>query len=197
MNLVGNTAQVVPMPVNAMTDGALVGAARAGEVWAQEALYRRHVRHITGLVFRLAPRHEGLDDLVQDVFVAALTSLHQLRDPEHFEAWLRGIVVRLAARRLRWHRLQRRLGLLAEEPSDIDYALSKTASPEVVAELRRVYAVLGKLAPEERIALVLKRVEGYTQEQIAQVLGTSIPTAKRRIEKAEHALALHTAEGMR
>src|SRR5688572_10280541 len=54
------------------TDAALVVAARAGEDWAREALFRRHAPMVAGMAFRLLGRDEDVDDLVQDSFVEAL-----------------------------------------------------------------------------------------------------------------------------
>src|SRR6266513_458158 len=57
------------------SDAALVVAARAGEAWAQEALFRRHARMVNGLALRLIGRDADLDDLVQEAFAQALGSL--------------------------------------------------------------------------------------------------------------------------
>lgn len=93
----------------------------------------------------------------------------------------RGIVVRVVARGLRRHRLRVRLGLARSRPPEIDTALSPSATPDVVAELRGVHAVPEDQPVQERVALVLKRVEGMTQEPIAQALGTNVPTARVRL----------------
>ena len=71
-------------------------AARAGEKWAQEALFRRHARMVNGLAFRLLGRDQDVDDLVQDSFLSALRSLDRLAEPQAFASWLGSIVVRSA-----------------------------------------------------------------------------------------------------
>lgn len=190
-----SSPKLVDLPVTGVTVALVLAAARRGEAWAQEELYRRHVHRVSGLVYRLAPRYEAIDDLVQDVFVVAFTSLDRLQDPELLDAWLRGIAVRLVARCIRRDRLLRRLGLAVDAPFDLGSAVSRSASPEVVLELRRVYRLIESLSAQERIALVLKRVEGLTHEQIASSLGVSIPTAKRRVASAERALAVLDSEG--
>ena len=76
------------------TDAALVLAARAGEAWAREALFRRYARLALGLAYRIMPYDADIDDLVQDSFLFAFERLDKLSNPQAFQAWLSSIVVR-------------------------------------------------------------------------------------------------------
>jgi RNA polymerase sigma-70 factor (ECF subfamily) len=167
------------------SDAALVLAARAGEEWAREALFRRYARLALGLAYRILPRDADADDLVQDSFLAAFERLDRLSNPQAFQAWLSSIVVRTAGKRLRRRRLQVRLGLLRSEPIDVDQIVSRSAPPDVAAELRAVYGLLETLSVEERIALVLRRVERLEIPEIAEQMGLSTSTVKRRLNAAE------------
>jgi RNA polymerase sigma-70 factor (ECF subfamily) len=167
------------------SDAALVLAARAGEEWAREALFRRYARLALGLAYRILPRDADIDDLVQDCFLSAFQRLDRLSNPQAFQAWLSSIVVRTAGKRLRRRRLQVRLGLLQSEPFDVDQVVSRSAPPDVAAELRAVYGLLEKLSVEERIALVLRRVERLEIPEIAGQMGLSTSTVKRRLSAAE------------
>ncbi len=163
-------------------------AARAGEAWAQEALFKRHARMALGLAHRLLPRDEDVDDVVQDCFVSALKRLGSLDNPQAFAAWLGSIVVRTVGKRLRRRRLLTRLGLRAPEELDPDAIAAPSAPAEVAVELRRVYAVIGSLPAEARIALVLRRVDGLEVPDIARRMGLSLSTVKRRLKTAEEFL---------
>jgi len=171
------------------TDAALVLAARAGEQWAREALFRRYARFAFGLAYRILPLDADIDDLVQDSFLYAFERLDRLSNPQAFQAWLSSIVVRTAGKRLRRRKLQIRLGLLRSEPLDADLVVSRAAPPDVAAELRAVYGLLERLSGEERIALVLRRVERLEIPEIAQQMGLSTSTVKRRLNAAEARLA--------
>ena len=81
-----------------------------------------------------------------------------------------------------------RLGLRSAKPIDADEVIAKTAPPDVAAELRGVYALLERLPIEERIALVLRRVERLEIPEIAEHMGLSISTVKRRLHAAEERL---------
>jgi RNA polymerase sigma-70 factor (ECF subfamily) len=171
------------------SDAALVVAARAGERWAQEALFRRHSRMVNGLAFRLMGRDSEVDDLVQDAFVAAFRGLERLENPQVFASWLASIVVRTAHKRLRRRHLLTRLGLERGTPIDVESVVSPVAPPEVGAELRAVYALLDRLDSQARIALVLRRVEGFSLGEIAERMDLSLATVKRRLTVAERLLA--------
>jgi RNA polymerase sigma-70 factor (ECF subfamily) len=181
--------EVVPFPGAGPSDAQLVEAARGGQRWATEALFRRHVRFVNGLAFRLLPRDAELDDLVQDSFIEAFSGLARLADPGAFKGWLGAIVVRTAHKRIRRRRLLERLGLRRREPIDLEAVVGSSSSAEHALALRRVYAVLESMDPEERIALVLRRVEGLELTEVADRMGLSLATVKRRLTKAEAVLA--------
>lgn len=173
------------------TDAALVLAARSGQRSAEEALYRRHARMVHGMAFRLMGSKADVDDLAQDAFVEALTNLASLEDPSAFSSWLGSIVVRTASKRLRRYRLMTRFGLRRSEPIDLDALPLSLAPQDAAAELRLVYAVLEKLPVEERVALVLRRVEGLELKEIAERMELSLATVKRRLVAAETTLDAH------
>ena len=167
------------------TDAALVVAARAGEAWAQEALFQRHARLAFGLAHRFLPRELDVDDLVQDAFLYAFQHLSGLENPQAFSAWLGSIVVRTAGKRLRRKRLLTRLGLARFAPIDLEAVVARTAPPDVAAELRALYAVIDRFPADERIALILRRVEGFEIPQIAVYMSISESTVKRKLRAAE------------
>lgn len=173
------------------TDAALVVSARAGEAWAREALFRRHARMANGLAFRLLGRDQEVGDVVQDAYVIVLDRLHSLQDPQAFASFLAGVIVRRVRRVLRRRRLARRLGLLpAREPIDLTAFIAATAPPDAVAELRSIYKIVDELPTDERLALLLRRVEGLPLEEVAQLCGCSLATIKRRIATADKRLSL-------
>lgn len=176
----GTTPPAIP------SDAALVEAARQGQAWAHEALFRRHARMASGLAYRLlAGSDVQADDVVQDAFVTAFERLNTLRAPEAFPSWLGSIVVRYCSKRLRRHRLRLRFGLARKEEVDIDLSISPDAPPDVTAALKEAYILLDRLKPEERMVFLLRRVEGLTVPEIADQLKTSISTVKRRMQSGE------------
>jgi RNA polymerase sigma-70 factor (ECF subfamily) len=165
-------------------DGPLVEAARRGERQAMKQLYDRHGRYIAGLSARLLRSREEAEEVLQDTFVQAFTQLEQLRDGDAFRPWLAQIAVRLARRRLKKQRLFRFFGIRGEEDASL-YLLSEGAPAEARSELRRLDEALLRVPEEQRIAWMLRHVEGEPLEQVAQVCGCSLATVKRWIDAAD------------
>jgi RNA polymerase sigma-70 factor (ECF subfamily) len=178
------------------SDGELVERARSGDRWAREALFRRYVAPLARLVTRLLARTDDADDVVQDTFAHALRDLDRLRDPAAFRHWLFRIAVNRAKKRGRRRRVERMLGLDSgvDDATLIQLASSSASSDELV-ELARIDAILARLPTDERIAWMLRRVEGETLEVVAELCGCSLATAKRRVEAVEVKLRAHRERG--
>lgn len=167
------------------SDAALVVAARAQESWACEALFTRHAARALGLAQRMLGRADEADDLLQDAFVNAFARLDKLDNPQAFSAWLSMIIVRLAQKRLRRNRMLVRLGLRSADAIEPDTLVHPSAPPEAASELLAIYSVIASMPAEERIALVLRRIEGMSLAEIALHMRLSLATVKRRLASAE------------
>ena len=166
-------------------EAALVAAMASGRLDAAAAFYDRHVQAIHGLVFRLMGPDGEIDDVVHDVFVRALESLPRLREPAALRSWLFGIAVRTVGIRFQRRSRQRWLRFMApEELPDVAVATATPAS-ELGEALGHVYAILRGMDADERIALVLVRVEGLTLEDAARAASTSLATFRRRLARGE------------
>lgn len=142
-------------------DAPLVAAARRGDRAAFGALYRRHARLVQAvLLARVAS--DGVDDLVQDVFVAAMEKLHTLRDDRSFAPWLAAIARRRAAD---WRRRRR-------DTIELDDSLAGDAPPEdELAAAREAVDAIASLPEAYRETLLLRFVAGLTGPEIAERTG--------------------------
>jgi RNA polymerase sigma-70 factor (ECF subfamily) len=184
-------------PASALSDdAACVAAALRGERRAEELLYRRHAPAVIATATRLLGRSAEAEDVVQDSFVTAFERLAQLAQPAAFRGWVVRIAVRHVHRRFRRRRLLRALGL--DRASD-DAGLAQLAlpmlDPESRAELSRIDAALQRLPAEQRVAFVLRHVEGYELAEAAALCGCSLATFKRRVQRAENAVRPREPEG--
>jgi RNA polymerase sigma factor (sigma-70 family) len=174
-------------------DGELVLRARAGDPTALDQLVRRHLLTVRKLAFRLLPRDRDLDDLVQECFAEALKNLDSLQDPDSFGYWLRGVLTNVVRNCLRRRKRLRLLGLWVRR-DDLDDSkvnfISNAAPPDIAAELRAIYRAIERLDANSRLTLVLHRIEQLTLREVAEVLDTSYPTAKRWLSRADHELAI-------
>ncbi len=183
--------QAVELPVDdaRQEDARLVlGVVRRAR-GADELLYRRHAASVLRLATRLLRSTEDARDVLQDTFLTAFAELATLRDPSAVKAWLHTICVRLVHRRFRKRKLLRLLGLdRTEEDAKLERLASPDLSPEARADLHAVDRALDALPPEEKVAWVLRYVEGLSLDEVAESSECSLATAKRRISAAAAAV---------
>ncbi|MES1182659.1 MAG: RNA polymerase sigma factor [Myxococcales bacterium] len=163
-------------------DAMLVQALRARDLAAAARFYDRYAPKVRGMVYRVLGADTELDDVVQDVFVAAITSIHKLRDPAMLKSWLLGIAVGRVRDNLR-ARWRRRWLTFHPFEELLDHPAPLVESQADVA--KEVGAILDRLPPEERIALLLHRLEGLSLEEAAQTCNMTVSTFKRRLARGE------------
>jgi len=145
---------------HASEDAHLVRASRAGDPGAFATLYERYARVIHGVLLARAPRAD-VEDLVQDVFLAAWNRLDSLRDPAAFGGWLSMIA------RNRATDFHRQTIDAVELPEDLSAPEASSSRAEALA----VLDVIRTLPPAYRETLVLRLVEGLTGPEIAERTG--------------------------
>lgn len=148
-----------------------------------EAIFKRYSPYVAAVAIRLLGRDEDVDDVVQDVFLAAIKGIAQVREPEAIKGWLATVAVRVSRRKLQARRVRSFFGL--DHVPDYEQIVAPGASPEQKALLGRVYAILDALPVEVRIAWVLRNIEGEQLDEVARLSGCSLATAKRRIAAAQ------------
>jgi RNA polymerase sigma-70 factor (ECF subfamily) len=170
-------------------DANLVWRASVGDRSAEEALYRRHVQYVHGLLCRLLGNQTDAEDAVQETFVIALDRLGQLRDAEAFRGWLAQIAVSRARRLFRKQKLLRFLGLNGNRDEEtIACVVGPYASASVRVEMATLHQLLERLPADQRLAWSLRHVEGESLEEVAMHCDCSLATAKRRVAAAHTAI---------
>lgn len=147
-------------------DEPLVSAARDGDRAAFGQLYDRYARMVHGILLARVPPHE-VNDLVQEVFLAALRQLHALRDVSRFGAWLGSITRNRANDYFRKSIPENNL----TEPVEEEQAESRTTNDAAEREAASILAIVRSLPEAYREPLILRLVEGMTGPEIAARTG--------------------------
>ena len=173
--------------------------ARSGAETAYRELVRRYERPIFSLVYRMVRDRELAEDLSQETFIKALNALDSYRPEYKFSSWIFKIANNAAIDQLR----RRELDTLSLEGSPHastpeaveatalqigsrgESALDAVASIELGGEIEKAIA---QLRPEYRSCILLRHVEGYAYEEIAQILDLPLGTVKTYIHRARHEL---------
>lgn len=155
----------------------LIERARAGDVDAFAELVLRFEPRVRGVLWRLLDDERDLEEATQDTFVQAWRSLGRFRSEARFSTWIYRIAVNEALQRRRRKRLP--------EAELDETAPAAPADPSEDAELNRFLAArIRELPPDQRAALVLRDLEGLSNQEVADVLGISLASAKSRIHRA-------------
>lgn len=175
-----STMQAAPAAddVARATDGTRLGPATFAQLVAQ------HQDRVTALVWRLLDwRREDVQDVVQDVFLAAFKNLAKFRGQARPATWL----YRIAVNQCRRHRRMRFLRLRLWNPTEALQARSgsSTADAETRARVRRSIA---DLPLHDREVIVLRYLEGLTTPEIAVIVGRSPNAVDVRLNRARAAL---------
>lgn len=164
----------------------LIHAAAGGDAAAHAAIYRSCNPAVHSLIRRLVPRRAVADELFQEVFVEILRNVATYSGQGSFGGWVRSIAVNkcLAYLRSPWHR--RLFWMDAQEDADapfvlIDAALQPDAQAADRADLERALAQLPTLA---RSVVWLHDVEGYTHEEIGDMLGRTPSFSKSQLARS-------------
>jgi len=164
-------------------DVALMQALRAGHPGAAAAFYDRHAQHVHHTLYTALGADEDLADLLQEVFIHALDQIDGLRDVEKVRGWLTSIAIFVARAQIRLR--ARRSWLSIFSPEHTRPGLMEQPSLEARRALREVYAVLDEFPVDERLAFVLRIVDGMTLTDAAEACATWFSTLKRRLARAD------------
>ena len=169
---------------------ALVERFRRGDDSAFDRIVERHSAEVAALANRLLGWPGEVDDVVQDVFVAAFVSLKKFRGECRPRTWLYTITVnKCRSRRARWRR--RRLGRLddSEVMAGHDESAERPAmDEETFVTVRRAVQVLPR---KYREVVVLRYLQGLEPGEISELLGIRVNAVQVRLNRARARLREH------
>jgi RNA polymerase sigma-70 factor (ECF subfamily) len=175
-------------------DLSLVQACLQGDPHAFKTLYQRHHHKVRSTLFQLCGS-DGLDDLVQDVFLRAWKGLSKFRQSAQFSTWLYRIAFNVASDRRKALAKMRSRSVNVE-----DEQLANLADDEIAREgysqagLNQMHYQdlmqrgLAKLSDDHRAVLVLHDLEEIPQKDIAEILAIPVGTVKSRLFHARSAI---------
>lgn len=186
------------MQLTGHTDEHLVEQFLQGNNGAFEEIVIRYEQKVFQLAYRLSGNTDDASDLAQEAFIKVYRYIGQWRGQAAFSTWLYRIVTNtfLDDMRKRRRRPLVAVSLDATIPTEDGEVLREFSSNEADPEqeyLRRelqqvVQAALAELAPDYRVVLTLRDIQGHTYEEIAAITELNLGTVKSRISRARTAL---------
>ncbi len=167
-----------------MNDEQIIEQVLVGNIQAYRLLVERHERSVFGFVHGMVRNVSDVEDLAQEVFLAAFKNLRSFDARRaKFSTWL----LTIAHNRCCNH-LKRR----SPKSSDMNDVMSGVASPETAAANRetwdRLDEALNNMSIEQRTAFILAEIQQIPLAEIAAIEGIPLGTVKSRISRAKDRL---------
>ncbi|MFR9730584.1 RNA polymerase sigma factor SigM [Saccharopolyspora sp. MS10] len=168
------------------SDADLIAAHTSGDPDAFAELFRRHRDRLWAVALRTMRDHEDAADALQDAMISAFRNAGSFRAESQVTTWLHRIVVNACLDRIR--RRQARPTVPLPETGPAEPAVRRDAIDEQVTRMA-VQDALAALPEDQRAAIVLVDVQGYSVADTAAVLGIAEGTVKSRCARGRVKLA--------
>jgi RNA polymerase sigma-70 factor (ECF subfamily) len=174
-------------PRDKISDAALVISIKNGGAQALEEVVKRYSNKVYNLAYHLTRDTSAAEEIMQDVFLTVISKIHTLENEAYFSTWLYRVTTNTAYGFLRKEKKfsdQTSVEDIEQEKSTIydwstlpdDILLSEESS----AVLRDS---IDSLPESMRAVVIMKDVDGFKNEEIAQSLGLSVPAVKSRLHR--------------
>ncbi|WP_437328037.1 RNA polymerase sigma factor [Sorangium sp. So ce381] len=173
---------ITPLESGGPDEGEVVRALVTGEPWAAAAVWNKHAPKVFRIAARVLGPGADAEDITQEVFVRVFSKISELRDPDALGSFVFSVTVRILKWELRRRRVRRILQL--SDTADLPEHPVEPADSEAREALGRLYAILDTLSADDRTAFVLRHMEGMSLQEIAEAVGVSLATVKRRLGRA-------------
>lgn len=162
-----------------MSEQELIERALEGDEAAARELYDAHVDRIYRFCYRMAGEDHLAREFTQEAFIRAFTRLETFRGDAAFSTWLCAIAKSVTLNGLR--KVKRFRGREVELDPEIRGDPDRRVEPDLKQKLERA---IDGLAEGFRTVFVMHDLEGYTHEEIAEVLGIATGTSKSQLSRA-------------
>jgi RNA polymerase sigma-70 factor, ECF subfamily len=187
-----------------VSDQQVVVYAQQGREDAYRELISRYERPVFSLIFRMVRDKETAEDLAQETFIKVLNNIDRYLPEFKFSSWLFKIANNITIDFLRKRQIDT---ISIEGAPDAVTAESKRATAIALAsgdqsplqELEskelgeQIERAIGKLRPEYRACILLRHVEDYSYDEIAEIVKLPLGTVKTYIHRARAELREHLA----
>jgi len=171
------------------SDIELVADAQLGDVVAFDELVDRYYGKIYGLIYNMTSNREDAEDLVQEVFVKAFTSLPRFRGKSSFYTWIYRIAINKTINYRKKRNAKRTFSLDQFDQEikmdELYHDLTSKGSPlrnlNLTELQKRLNKALQGLSEKHRAVVILHDMQGIPHETIAKMVGTSVGTVRSRL----------------
>jgi RNA polymerase sigma-70 factor (ECF subfamily) len=179
-----NLAQ--PQILNLDDDFSIIKKFIDGDQSAFKIIVKRHKEKVRNIVYLTMSSSDLVDDIAQEVFITVYHKLKNFRFESQFTTWLYRITVNKCKDHLRKKNV-RRIFMPLQEGEGISHSVTSVEEDDLS---KVVMDAVSKLPVKLRIPLMLKDIEGFSYQEIAESLECEMGTVKSRIFRARERLKI-------
>ncbi len=156
----------------------LINNCKKGNRTAQEQLYRKYSRTLFGVCLKYSRNKMEAEDNLHDSFITIFNKIDQYKSQGSFEGWMKRITVNTV---LQKYRKEAHLNVVSENHEAIE---GETVSSYIDVNLNTLLRYIQELPHKYRLTFNLYVLDGYTHNEIGEMLGTSAGTSKSNLSRA-------------
>jgi RNA polymerase sigma-70 factor, ECF subfamily len=174
----------------------LLNKAKKGDVEAFEQLIEGCQKKVFNIALRMIGNYEDASELAQEVFIKIFKSIKNFREDSLFSTWVYKVTTNICIDELR-RRKNRKVISLDEEIITQDGSISRqvedlSPTPQMQVEKKELKKIVNEaikeLSEEHRAMIIMREIQGFSYEEIAQILKCPEGTVKSRINRARNQL---------
>jgi RNA polymerase sigma-70 factor (ECF subfamily) len=169
-------------------DADLIRKASSGDLGAYQEFIRLHSARIHAIAYQMVGNSIDAQDIAQDVFTKLYISLKTYKSQFSFSTWLYRLTVNRSIDYLRKHGRQKTISF--EKISDESVFKDRTQAPDRILELNElkgaIQLISGELTHKQRKVFVLRDLQGFSTEEIAEILSCRVSTVRVHLSKARN-----------
>lgn len=184
------------------TDLLLVERLQSGDATALEGLIARHGSRVYRVACQITRNEADAQEVVQDVFLAVFRKIHTFEGRAALGSWLYRVATNTALLKRRSRRTDREVPLEPQlpsfltdghrsgDPAYLNADWSQTPEAELLSQETReiIHRAMNGLPDAYRAVLILRDIEGLSNEEVAEAVGETVPAVKSRLHRARMVL---------
>lgn len=160
-----------------MTLEELINKCKKKEIQAQEALYKKYAGVLFGICLKYSPNYQEAQDNLQDAFLTIFKKIEQFKGKGSFEGWIKRVTVNTVLQKYRKKKVFK-LTNEADLPEEIEEEIEDTEVP-----LDYLLKIIQELPDRYRLVFTMYVLDGYSHQEISELLAISIGTSKSNLAR--------------
>jgi RNA polymerase sigma-70 factor, ECF subfamily len=195
----------IPLPVTVLTPdetslALLIERATAGDTAAFERIMIYSQQRVMAMTWRMLGNEADARDASQEVFLRVYKYLKRFRQDQDFFAWLYGITVNVCRDFLKQRQSQSNQFIPIDEHAEATVAADQADAESVVAQAQQrelIAKAIESLPVKERASIVLRDMEGFSTQEVAEIMKSSATTVRSQISSARKKIRIYCQQQLR